>query len=286
VDYTIQILTYVGLNWILALGLYLAALTGQLSLGQAAFMAIGAYSSAVLTTHLHSPFAIALTLGALFSLVAGAMVAYSCLRLRGIYLALITYAIGEAVVGIIETIDYVGGPRGLIGIPMLTTPELVLTIAVVMTAACLVLLRSPAALALRALKGDDVAALAIGIPIDRLKLLLFSVGAMITGIGGALYAHYLGMLEPQAFGVSQSIRILAFVVVGGYASVFGPLVGALALTLLQEVVGELSLMFYGMAILVTVVLKPEGLIDRRLDKALFRFLGSLVGRLRTRAARL
>ncbi|MFA7669376.1 MAG: branched-chain amino acid ABC transporter permease, partial [Burkholderiaceae bacterium] len=109
--YLVQLMTYVGLNWILALGLYLAALSGQLSLGQAAFMAVGAYSAAVLTTEFQFPLAVAISLAAVLSFIAGLIVAASSLRLRGIYLALVTYAVGEVVVGVLETIDYVGGPR-------------------------------------------------------------------------------------------------------------------------------------------------------------------------------
>lgn len=268
--YILQLMTYVGLNWILALGLYLAALSGQLSLGQAAFMAIGAYSAAVLTTEFQFSLTAAIIFAAFFSFVAGLIVSASSLRLRGIYLALVTYAVGEVVVGVLETIDYVGGPRGYIGIPLSTTPVMVWLVGLGLTAIIIVMLRSPGALALLAIKGDDVAAQAVGVPVKRLKLIIFSAGAMVTGIGGALYAHYLGILEPGNLGVNQSIKILAFLVVGGENSVFGPFVGALVLTLFQEILGAFSLMFYGLMIMAAVILWPDGIVGRKTQKKLFK----------------
>lgn len=279
--YLVQLMTYVGLNWILALGLYLAALSGQLSLGQAAFMAVGAYSAAVLTTEFQFPLAVAISLAAVLSFIAGLIVAASSLRLRGIYLALVTYAVGEVVVGVLETIDYVGGPRGYIGIPLSTTPILVWAVGIGLTAIIIVMLRSPGALALLAIKGDDIAAQAVGVPVSRLKLVIFSAGAMVTGIGGALYAHYLGILEPGNLGVNQSIRILAFLVVGGENSVFGPLVGSLILTFFQEILGAFSLMFYGLMIMAAVILFPEGVVSRKAQNKLFGWLG--IGGLRARS---
>ena len=270
--YVLQISTYVALNWILALGLYLAAASGQLSLGHAAFMAIGAYSAAVLTTEFQVPLAVAIVAAALLSMAAGMVVASSSLRLRGIYLGLTTYAIGEVVVGVLENIDYVGGPRGYIGIPMSTSPGLAWGMGLALTAVVVVMMRSPASLALRAIKSDDVAAAAVGIPVERLKLLMFGFGAMITGIGGALFAHYLGMLEPQNLGVHQSIRMLAFLVVGGEHSVLGPFVGALLLTLMQELLGAYSLMLYGLVIIVAVIARPDGIVGRRFQPLPYRAL--------------
>jgi branched-chain amino acid transport system permease protein len=268
--FLLQISTYVALNWVLALGLYLASASGQLSLGHAAFMAIGAYGAAVLTTEFQLPLSVAIAAAALLSLLAGVLVASSSLRLRGIFLGLTTYAICEVVVGVLENIDYVGGPRGYIGIPMLTSPGLAWGMGVVLTAVVVVLMRSPAALALRALKGDDVAAVAVGIPVDRLKLVMFGLSAAVTGIGGALYAHYLGILEPQNLGTPQSIRILAFLVVGGEHSVLGPFVGALVLTLMQELLGAYSLMLYGLVLIIAVIVRPDGLVGRRLQPMPYR----------------
>jgi len=196
-------------------------------------------------------------------MLAGMAVASSSLRLRGIYLGLTTYVIGEVVVGVLENIDYVGGPRGYIGIPMSTSPGLAWAMGFALTGVVIVIMRSPASLAVRAIKSDDVAAAAVGIPVDRLKLLMFGLGAMITGIGGALYAHYLGMLEPQNLGVQQSIRILAFLVVGGEQSLLGPFVGALLLTSMQELLGAYSMMLYGLVIVVAVITRPDGIVGRR-----------------------
>lgn len=276
--FAMQIATYVALNWILALGLYLAAVSGQLSLGHAAFMAIGAYGAAVLTTEFQLPLALAIAVAALMSMAAGMIVASSSLRLRGIYLGLTTYAIGEVVVGVLENIDYVGGPRGYIGIPMSTSPGLAWGMGLALTAFVVLLMRSPASLAVRAIKSDDVAAVAVGIPVGRLKLVMFGLGAMITGIGGALYAHYLGILEPQNLGVPQSIRILAFLVVGGENSVLGPFVGALLLTLMQELLGAYSLMLYGLVIIVAVIARPDGIVGRRFQPMPYRSLPRQSGR--------
>jgi branched-chain amino acid transport system permease protein len=264
-QYTESVLIFLGINTVLALSLALPVSAGLLSLGQGGFMAIGAYASAVLTTWYGVPFPAALGAAALLAGVSGVAVGFPALRIRGDYLLILTMGFGEIVRVFFLNFEPTGAAAGLGGIPQATTP-LAVGIAVLVLLAFFIQLRgSRVGRAIEALREDELAAEVMGIDLTRLKLAVFGIGALIAGVGGALYAHYALFIDSAQFGFHRSAEIFIIVLFGGMGSFWGAVAGAVVVTLVPEVlrvIQEWRMTFFGTLLVAMMIWRPWGLIGR------------------------
>jgi len=269
-----SIIINVGIAVILAVSLNLInGITGQFSLGHAGFMAVGAYVSAYFTkelgTHIIDPlsFAIGISLGAIAAGLAGLLVGLPSLRLRGDYLAIVTLGFNQIIVSLIRNIKAIGGASGYSDIPAFTTFAWVFALVFL----CIVSIRNLAVSSLgrsmRAVRDDEIAAEAAGINTTRVKVVAFVYSAMWAGVAGALYAHYVQTANPGDFTFLRSVEIVVSVVLGGLGSITGAALAAGGLTVLQEVLREVSGAFYTLLALVALAFywniarqKREGLV--------------------------
>jgi branched-chain amino acid transport system permease protein len=277
-----QVLLMVGLFTLMGMGLNLeVGLAGLLDLGFVAFYAVGAYTTALLTAD--SPFAIAqlsfwqaMPIAVFISIVVGVIFGIPVLKIRGDYLAVATLALGEIVRVVVlsnAAAPWLGGAAGVLQIPrpqigavVLATPvELFyLTLAAALIAAYVAwrLAESRLGRAWTAIRDDEDVAEALGINLIQVKLLAYGLGAAFAGLAGSIFAVMLGSIFPHSFQLIISINILALIIVGGLGSLPGVAVGALVLIGLPEMLrefGEFRYLFYGLAIIAVMRLKPEGL---------------------------
>ena len=268
--YYALLLIPIGFNIILAVSLNLSAgFLGQLPLGHAGFMAIGAYASALFTMAVDLPaaleFTAALIVGGAVAACFGIVIGLPALRLRGDYLAIITLGFGEIIRVIILNVKFTGGAYGLKGIEKHTTVTNVF-IAVVITLFVLTcLIKSRHGRAILAIREDEIAAEASGIPTTYYKVMAFTVSAFFAGIAGGLYAHYLSILDASTFGFMKSVEILVMVVLGGLGSIIGSVVSAIVLTLLPELLRGFSqyrMVIYSLLLVIVMIFKPSGLFGK------------------------
>lgn len=268
--YVEDVLVQLGINTVLALSLYFPLSAGQLSLGQAGFMAIGAYVSSWLTVSARWPWPPAFAVAVAAAAVVGAVVGLPALRVRGIYLVLMTMAFGEIVRVFFLNFEPTGGAEGLRGMPDATTLPLVAGIVAALLILAARTASSRMGRAFEAVKRAELAAEVIGVDVVRVKLASFTLGAGAAGLAGALWAHYILYIQPEEFGFHRSVVPFTFVVVGGLETYWGALVGAGALTVLPEWLRFLKdwrLVFYGVAMVGVMIVRPQGLVDRRLLRA-------------------
>ena len=281
--YFARILILAEINVILAVSLNLInGFAGQFSLGHAGFMAIGGYVSAafavsagpaVLAVLGASPEApgpapsfivlcLGLILGALVAAITGLLIGIPTLRLKGDYLAIATLGFGEIIRVVIQNTEAVGGARGFINIPtyagfFAVTLFMVLTLAVHWN-----LVHSRHGRALLAVREDEIAAEAMGVPTTRYKVLAFSIGAAFAGVGGSLFAHYNGGLHPNTFTFLKSIEVVIMVVLGGMGSITGSILAALLLTAMPELlrpIKEYRMVIYSLLLIVLMITRPQGI---------------------------
>jgi branched-chain amino acid transport system permease protein len=273
--YLEDVLIQLGINLILALSLYFPLSAGQLSLGQGGFMAIGAYVASWLTAAQGWPWPLAFALAAAAAGVVGALVGLPALRVRGIYLVLMTMAFGEIVRVFFLNFAPTGAAQGFRGMPFVTSLPLVAALAAVVAVLAARTAGSRMGRAFAAINRDELAAEVIGVDVIRAKLASFTVGAVVAGLAGALWAHYVQFIEPEEFGFARSVMPFTFVVVGGIETFWGAIAGAAVLTLLPEwlrFLKEWRLALYGLAMLAVMIVRPQGLIDHRLVGAVRRWL--------------
>lgn len=252
----------IGIHMMLALSIYLTLSCGLLSLGNAAFMGIGAYASALATMHLGAPFGAAVAIGALLPALVAVAIGMPTLRLAGVYLAMATLAFGEVVRVALLNMEITGGPLGLNGIPQKTEGWHILLALSVLVVFFARLRRSKFGRSLEAIREDETAAAVMGIDVARYKLFAFVMGAVIAGMAGALNAHYTFFLSPREYGFDPAVDILTMAVLGGTASFIGPMLGAAILTLLPEVLRFLDdyrLAVNGLILIIVTVYLPRGL---------------------------
>jgi branched-chain amino acid transport system permease protein len=242
-SYWLSVFYDIGINIILAVSLNLInGYTGQFSLGHAGFMAVGAYTAAVITNQITSSnpqlsyvvFPLALLAGGLLAAVAGLLVGIPTLRLRGDYLAIVTLGFGEIIRVIIENMDAIGGPRGYSVMHAWTNFFWTFGIAAVTIYVVLALVHSTYGRGFIAVQDDEIAAAAIGINPTKYKVTAFVVGAFFAGIAGGLYAHAKYFISPDGFGFMKSIEIVVMVILGGMGNTPGVILAAILLTLLPE----------------------------------------------------
>ena len=243
--YLLKVLVFVGVNVIVIAGLALLfGYAGQISLGHAAFVGIGAYTSAHVVEALGAPWIVGLAAGTLLAAAGGFVLALPSLRLRGHYLAMATLGFNEIMYVLFrEARTITGGNDGLGGISFpeiagvrIDTPTgvylLVWGVALLTVVVVANIMRGRPGRAMRALHGTELGALACGVDTVGLKIRVFALSAGLAGMAGALYAHAVGFISPSTFGLDQSVIFIAMVVVGGTGSLAGPVLGAVALTLL------------------------------------------------------
>jgi len=306
-DYSLQILCTAGINIMVALSLNLiSGFTGQLALGHAGFLAVGAYSTGILLLA-HLPLPLAILGGALITALLGFLIGFPALRLRGDYLAIVTLGVGEIIrVLIINLGGLTGGSAGLRNIPgfaaniMVNNPAAFLWIfPAVLVAVALVanLIQSSQGRVLISIREDEIASQAMGINIFGMKLMSFTVSAFIAGLAGALYAPFIGYLAPGGFDFLRSVFFVIIVVLGGMGSLTGTLLSGIGLTFLQEALRTnakdwsqavaslfgnsggvidlvpMSQVLFGLILVLLMIFRPEGLLgssELRLTKFLNR----------------
>jgi branched-chain amino acid transport system permease protein len=295
--YTQSVLIFTGISIIAAYSFFSPFKTGQVSIGQSGFMAVGAYASAVLTQKFGMPFLGAFLVGGLIAGIVGVVIGFPALRIKGIYLLLLTLGFAEIIRVIILSWDYIGGAQGFRNISF--NPHTLAYVIVVVPVLIVFfgrLERSSLGRAMDSIHQDETAAEVMGIDVVRLKLLAFGVGAMIAGFAGALYAHHATYIDSTTFNVMLSVEILTFVVVGGGSTYWGPVVGAIVLTMLPEFLRTLRdwlelvpvdwtnfyptkqiydflyrfldfenakrLIAYGLILMIMMIVRPDGLLTR------------------------
>lgn len=243
-------ISFVFIYAIAGLGLMLlTGYTGQVSLGHAAFLAIGAYAHAYFMSK-GLPFVASLPIATLFTGVTGAIVAIPALRLVGIYLAIATLAFLVIVEQVIHRwVSVTGGGRGMLVESAdlfgwsLSTPIrfyfLCLIVLIIAVLAVLNILRSPSGRAMIAVRDSEIAARSMGISLSRTKATSFGISAALTGLAGALMAHHTGYISPEAFTLTLSIQLLLLIVVGGLGSIHGVMFGAVFVGFLPQVIALL-----------------------------------------------
>lgn len=267
------VLAIFAINVLLAYSVYLPAAAGMLNLGAAGFMAVGAYVSATLDAKAHLPLWACVLSATIVTALIGWVVAYPILRTRGVYLVLATFAFGEVVAGIIINIDAIGGAAGL---PVPTPlPTLALfAIAIVGTLAVFAFMSTRSGMAMRSIHDDENVAALFGINVRATKVLAFTIGAGFAGLAGALYAHHFNYVEVGTFDLTLSLYVLLFVLLGGTQTVWGPIAGAAAFSLLPEVLrssAQWRYVIFAVLIIAVMAVRPEGLVTRA---ALLRFARS------------
>ncbi len=262
--YINQVLTLTGIYLITALGLHLiTGITGQFSFGHAGFMSIGAYTAALLSLHLETPFILNVFIGGLAAGFAGTLLGFPSLRLTGDYLGITTLGFAEIVRIVFINLNITGGARGLAGIPRDTNFTIVLLLAVLSIICMYRIHNSRFGRALTAIREDELAAEAMGINTLLYKVKAFAIGTFFAGIGGGLYAHLIQYLNPADFGVSRSFELLNFVVLGGLGSVPGTILGTTVLTLAPEFlrfVKEYRMLIYSALMVTMMIFRPHGLL--------------------------
>lgn len=253
---------FLGIDILLALSLYVPLSAGLISLGQGGFMAIGAYLSAVMTKA-GVPFVLALSTGGIVAAFVGLLVGIPALRIRGIYLMILTLGFGEIVKVFFLNFDPTGGAQGLGGIPPLTNLWWVAIICVLAFGVVWRLRFSRLGRAMIAVHQDDLAAEAMGISLVQVKLTAFFIGAFLAGIAGGLYANQALFIDPTQFGFSRSAIIFLYVVLGGPANPLGAVLGTAVVTLLPEFLRfaqDWRMTIFGTLLVVFAIWRPEGLI--------------------------
>jgi branched-chain amino acid transport system permease protein len=252
-----------GTNALLALSIYLTLSCGMLAMANAAFMGIGAYTSAILTMNYGWPFPAAIAAGMAAPAVVAFLIGKPTLRLSGVYLAMATLAFGEVVrIFILNTDNLTGGALGLNGIPQLTMWWHVLLAVVLVLFFLARLRRSKIGRAFEAIKEDETAAGLMGIDVNGHKMLAFALGAAIAGLAGTLNAHLTFFIGPQEFGFDRGVEILTMTILGGINSLFGPVIGAFIITLLPELLRSFKdyrSVVNGLILVVIVLFLPKGL---------------------------
>jgi len=270
------------------LGVYvLTGLTGMFSMGQAAFMAVGGYTAAMLSKYLNMPLLVtvpaAVFMGALFGLLIG----IPAVKLRRDYVAIVSLGFGEALVAFLNnSASITGGALGLTAIPKYTTKPMIVAVLVLIIVFVWNLKKSRFGRQCIAIKSDELAAASMGINVARVKLLVFTLAGAISALGGSLYVHTTRYLDSAAFGWDQSSMWIVIVFFGGVNSLTGSIFAGIILGLIPEILrfsNEMRIVIYCIVVLFIVNFRPQGLFgETELDaKTIKRAARSLAGFFRT-----
>ena len=271
--YLMRLVLDVAVLSVLALSLTLIfGFTGQISLGQAAFYAIGAYTSAILQTKLGVPFLMAWIVAVVLTMLIAWLISLPLLRIHGHFLALGTLALGLIVSTLlVHLVDLTGGTSGILipkatYIPVLKDVFPYVILAFFALAYWLVrnLTKRSLGRALVALRDDPAGAAALGVPVMRYKTVVFAIGGGLAATAGILYGHHAQVITPEVFGFSASLEVLLVVVIGGMSNRFGAILGALLVTLMPEwlksFLSEGDNLAYGLLVLFVLLFLPGGIV--------------------------
>ena len=255
----------VGTNVLLALSIYVTLSCGLLTVANAAFMGIGAYTAALLVLRMEMPFAVALLLGSLAAAFVALLIGRPTLRLSGVYLAMATLAFGEVVrITILNSETLTGGALGLNGVPHLTSA---FDVGLAVAGTLYVLLRfarSQIGRTMRAICQDETATELMGLNVRAYKVFAFALGAAIAGLAGGLNAHFTFFISPNEFGFERAVEILAMGVLGGTTSPWGAVIGGMIITLLPELLrglGPYRPLINGVVLILVILFSPRGIWD-------------------------
>ncbi len=278
-NYLIDVSSLSGIYIILAMGLnVVVGFAGLLNLGFAAFYAIGAYSTAILTTRLDMPFWLSMPMSVTMASFLGILLAIPALRLRGDYLAIVTLGFGEIIRIVLNNWDSLtNGPNGILNIPSPSIGGFKINrlshyyyMVLLFVFLCIFVVRrvhnSRVGRAWLAIREDETAAEAMGIDTVRYKLLAFSFGAFWAGLAGALFAGKMHFVSPESFTFMESVLILCMVIIGGLGSIPGVILGAVILIILPEVLREFQtyrMLALGSGLVLMMIFRPQGLLGGR-----------------------
>ena len=255
----------IGINSLLALSIFVTLYSGQLTLANAGFMAIGAYTPVILDFNYNVPVPAGMAVGVVLAGIAGVLVGLPVLRLRGIFLAIATLGFGEALRnGVILNLDITGRGQGLKN-PDANVQD-VLPILIALAVVAYVLWRltgTKTGQAWAAIREDELAASSQGINVPLYKMIAFVVGAMIAGLAGGLEAHINFFVDPTEYSTVRAIQMLTFAVVGGSTTVVGPIVGAAILTSLPQIflqTAGYTNFISGAILILVIVFRPRGVL--------------------------
>jgi branched-chain amino acid transport system permease protein len=262
------LIAQVGINAILAIAIFVTFYSGQLTLANAGFMAIGAYTTVIMSLYLSTPLPLDMLAGALLAGAVGFLVGLPVLRLRGVFLAIATIGFVEALrLGVILNVPITGEGQGLknpsadplggivpilISVPILTYLVWRLT-------------HTRLGHAWAAIREDELAASSNGINVPVYKMIAFIISAIVAGYAGALETHINFFVDPTEYSVTRTIQILTFAVVGGTTNVIGPIVGAVFLTALPEIVRQFAAyrdVVNGVILILVIIFRPQGIVGR------------------------
>ena len=284
-EYLLHILISICIYVILAESLNLiVGYTGLLSIAHAAFYGVGAYVAALMSLKLGSPFAINIICAVIISGLLGGLVGIPSLRIKDHYFVIATFAFQVIAFSILNNwVSFTGGPMGLPGIPqpiifgwnILSHLEFLLLVGVFAILACWIchrIVKSPFGRVLMAIREDEVFALAAGKNVAAYKVAVFVIGSGMAAIAGALYAHYISFIDPTSFTVMESIFIISIVIIGGAGSLWGPVVGAVVLVMLPEILrfvgmpssvaANIRQILYGGLLVAFMMWRPQGLVGK------------------------
>jgi len=292
--YISHILIIGGIYGFLAIGLnIITGLCGQINLGMAGFYAIGSYSSALLTTKLGLNFWFAFIIAILFAGVAGLVIGYPALKVRGgVYLVLVTTSFASIIQTILtQWVKLTNGPMGVVGIgapsifgiKIVSLNQWIFFVAFLLLIAMILAMRienSRVGRSLKAVRESDTSAQSLGVNISFYKIQAFIMSAAFGGAGGSLYAHYMTTISPDIYNMNLSVLALTMIVVGGVGSIPGSVLGALIIAILPELfrfMGIWQMAVYSLLIVLFTIFLPRGLIGGGIDSFLF-FKTKLLGR--------
>jgi branched-chain amino acid transport system permease protein len=262
------LIAQMAINAILAISLFVTFYSGQLTLANAGFMAIGAYTTVLMSLYLPTPLPLNMAVGAVLAGLVGILVGLPVLRLRGVFLAIATIGFVEALrLGVILNVPITGEGQGLHNPTAEPLSGIVPILVSLPILAYLVwrLTRSRLGKAWSAIREDELAASSNGINVPLYKMIAFVIGAIIAGYAGALETHINFFVDPTEYDVSRTIQILTFAVVGGTTNVFGPIVGGVFLTALPEIVRQFHSyrdVVNGVILILVIIFRPQGIVAR------------------------
>jgi branched-chain amino acid transport system permease protein len=272
--YVTHIGVLIGISTTVSLSLNMMLRIGQLSAAQAAFMGLGAYTSTLLVMRLGLPFLIAFPAAGLLVAAIAVVIGPFFLRVKGVYFVLLTFALGEGI-GLVfqEWVSLFGGNNGIHGIPKaslfgmaMLTPRsyyfLALALVVVTFLVALGVFRSALGAVLDSLNENEQLSQSLGVNALSYRVCIFALSGFLAGLAGSVYAHYTGFLSPEAFGFSTFIDMLAINVIGGISSPIGPVLGAILLVPLPELlrdVKQYQMLTYGLLLMAAVLFLPSGI---------------------------
>ena len=276
--YEMTVLGFMGINILLGLSVYAILATDQLSIGNAGFMAVGAYVSAFLTVMQGWPLVPAILMGAIAAVVAGLIIGIPALRLSGIYVVLATLGFGEMIRNFFNVFEPLGAEAGFRG-PMGTTVLMIYVSVVIAIVFLWLLKRSRLGHAFDAVRDDPLVASTMGLPVTLIKVGAFAIGAFIAGVAGALYAHYVFYIEAPNFNFVRSTIIVLFVILGGMETLWGAVLGACIFTLLPEFtrfMKDWRHALYGGILIGLMILRPGGLLTRGMLRRFSRWISRIL----------